>query len=584
MFRLTQRTATLKLAEAHGNWEEIMTTLRVLREKRCPGRMIAVAATLLAVSTPAVAQQVASGATQSLYRTPLFADQQPAIKVEAQPGPTESQLYRWIAPSAEEQLAADPTAVPAGSGAVFVPAMTNGADEPETLVFQAEKRVASGPNGKRIILAPGSYVLRIGSSPLNQMMSVPVEVTAGNTKLVPVTWGGIIVEVVDKNNVPHRGTYELIRVADRQPYTVGFGADTLLGEKLKTILAMPGLYRIVRPGANYRTRTDFSTVVIPEASMVYFKLVQDPDDGSLLGAGVVPPNEMGIVQPGSAWTRTMTVGIGLPITGSSNVVGTANQTTIGADFTFDTYMIYDRGKNYAGIIFEVEEGFVSIDPEVSPKLPLQKTVDRLRFDTIYTRLLSARIGPYVRFGVLTNLFESNVLVTEDTTVVKHLLDGTTTTEDIAANEDFLVGNAFAPVSIREGVGINVRLLRGRIASLDWRGGLGFRQNRFNGAFVLDDSATGFQEYSQQESFNETGVETTLVGTVRLSRLLLNTNLDLFGDFDELEDPTVDWRNTVSWRLTGGLSLDYRVDVLQQPQVTEDTQLRQTLQFRYSWGY
>jgi len=552
--------------------EEIMTTLRVLCENWRHGRVIAIAVTLLALSMPAVAQQTPSGANQ-----------QPSIKVEAQPGPTESQLYRWIAPTAQEQLAADTTAVPPGSGAVFVPAMTNGADEPETLVYQGEKRVAAGQNGKRIVLAPGSYVLRIGSSPLNQMMSVPVEVVAGNTKLVPVTWGGIIIEVVDKNNVPHRGTYELIHVADRQPYTVGFGADTLLGEKLKTILAAPGLYRIVRPGANYRTRTDFTTVVIPFGSMVYFKLVQDPDDGSLLGAGVVPPNEMGIVQPGSAWTRTMTIGFGLPITGSSNVVGTANQTTIGADFTFDTYLIYDRGKNYAGIIFEVEEGFVSIDPEVSPKLPLQKTVDRMRFDTIYTRLLSPRIGPYVRLGVLTNFFESNVLVTEDTTVVKHLLDGTTTTESVPANEDFKVGDPFAPVSIREGVGVNFRLLRGRIASLDWRGGFGFRQNRFNGAFVLDDSASGFQEYSQQESFNETGLETTVVGTVRLSRLLLNTNLDLFGDFNELENPTLDWRNTISWRLTGGLSLDYRVDVLQQPQVTEDTQLRQTLQFRYSWG-
>jgi hypothetical protein len=222
--------------------------------------------------------------------------------------PGERETTYLIAPSAEEQLAADTTVVPAGSGAVFVPAMTSGADEPETLVFQGTQRVASGLNGTRIVLAPGSYVLRIGSSPLNQMMSVPVAVTAGNTTLVPVTWGGIIIEVVDRNNVPHRGSYELIHVADRQPYTVGFGADTLLGEKLKTTLATPGLYRIVRPGANYRTRVDFSTVVIPYGQMVYFKLVQDPDDGSLLGAGVVPPNEMGIVQPGSAWTRTMTVG------------------------------------------------------------------------------------------------------------------------------------------------------------------------------------------------------------------------------------------------------------------------------------
>ena len=161
--------------------------------------------------------------------------------------------------------------------------------------------------------------------------------------------------------------------------------------------------------------------------MVYFKLVQDPDDGRLLGAGVVPPNELGIVQQGSAWTRAVH---GRRRSADHRIPrmswAQSNQTTIGVDFTFDTYMIYDRDKNYAGIIFEVEEGFVSIDPEVSPKLPLQKTIDRLRFDTIYTRLLGgSRVGPYVRFGVLTNLFESNVLVTEDTTVVKHMLDGTT---------------------------------------------------------------------------------------------------------------------------------------------------------------
>ena len=504
--------------------------------------------------------------------------------MEAKTGALEALLYPWIAPSAEEQLAADTTVVPAGSGAVFVPAMTNGADEPETLVYQGTQRVASGLNGRRIVWR------RAATSCASDRAAQSDDVGSGRSHGRQHE-----TRACDVGRHHHRGRgqeqrspsryYELINVADRQPYTVGFGADTLLGEKLKTILAAPGLYRIVRPGANYRTRVDFSTVVIPYGQMVYFKLVQDPDDGSLLGAGVVPPNELGLVQPGSAWTRTFTVGVGLPITDSSNVVGTANQTTIGGDFTFDTYMIYDRGRNYAGIIFEVEEGFVSIDPEVSPKLPLQKTVDRLRFDTIYTRLMGGwRIGPYVRFGVLTNLFESNVLVTEDTTVVKHLLDGTTSTEFVPANEDFNVGDAFAPVSIREGVGINVRLLRGRIASLDWRGGFGLRQNRFNGAFVLDNSATGFQELSEQESFNETGLETTLVGTVRLNRLLLNTNLDLFGDFDELEDPTLDWRNTFSWRLTGGLSLDYRVDVLQQPQVTEDTQMRQTLQFRYSWGY
>jgi hypothetical protein len=507
-----------------------------------------------------------------------------ASQTTAQPPPDVAQtLYRWTAPTAAEQLAADTTVVPAGMGAVFVPAMTNGIDEPEALVYQGQKQVGGGPNGTRIVLAPGSYTLRVGSPPLNQMVTIPVDVTAGNTTLVPVRWGALVVEVVDEDNIPHRGSYELIQVSDRQPYTVGFGADTLNGERLRTLLVGPGLYRIVRPGSNYRARTDFSTVVVPEGSVVYYKLVLDPDDGSLLGAGVVPPEELGIVTSASGWNRSYSIGIGLPLSSTRNVVGASNQTSIGLDTTFDFYARYDRNRNYFSSIFELEEGFVSIDPQDFEALPLQKTNDRLRFDLLYTRFLSSRIGPYVRFGLLTNVFESNVLVTEPTLVTKNMLDGSTTTEVVEANEDFKVGDGFAPVLLREGAGINFRLVRSRAVSLDWRAGLGFRQNRYNGSFVQDDASTGRLIYNEQENFNQSGLETTIVGDVRVRRLLLNTNLDLFGDFDDFENPTLDWRNTFSFRLTGALSLDYRVDILEQPQVTDDTQVTQSLLFRYSWG-
>jgi hypothetical protein len=280
----------------------------------------------------------------------------------------------------------------------------------------------------------------------------------------------------------------------------------------------------------------------------------------------------------------MTLGVGVPIASTSNVVGATNQTSIGAVVTFDTYLIYNRDKNYASTVFEVEEGFIRIDPENTDPLPTQKTLDRMRFDQLYTRFMTPRVGPYVRFGLLTNVFESRVLVTEPTLVTKQFLDGSQTVEFLPANEDFEVGGAFAPLLIREGVGANVRLVRGRVSYLDWRGGLGFRQSRFRGAFVEDSSGPGVLRYSEVESFNQEGLETTVVGTVRISRLLLNTNFDLFGDFNEFSEPTVDWRNTLSYRLTGDLSIDYKLDLLRQPQVTTDTQLTQNLLFRYSWGY
>ena len=60
------------------------------------------------------------------------------------------------------------------------------------------------------------------------------------------------------------------------------------------------------------------------------------------------------------------------------------------------------------------------------------------------------------------------------------------------------------------------------------------------------------------NFHETGLETTVVATVRYRFLLYNTNLDVFSDFTASE-PTIDWRSTLSWRLTPELSLDYAAD-------------------------
>ena len=136
---------------------------------------------------------------------------------------------------------------------------------------------------------------------------------------------------------------------------------------------------------------------------------------------------------------------------------------------------------------------------------------------------------------------------------------------------------------RQGVGLNTRLLRRRAIRVDWRFGAGFRQNRFAGAFFLDDDeSTPEVEYVQAGNFNQEGLETTLVATVRYRFLLYNTNLDVFGGFGSAT-PTIDWRSTLSWRLTADLSLDYKVDLLRLPEVSDTNQVSQSVLFRYSIG-
>ncbi len=265
------------------------------------------------------------------------------------------------------------------------------------------------------------------------------------------------------------------------------------------------------------------------------------------------------------------------------MIGASNETQFGADLFFDTYATYQRDSDLFTSVLELESGFEKVRPEASAATPWKKTHDRLRIDLLYSRFLNARIGLYARFGLRTSLFESNTLVTEDTLISRQFIDGRRERVVASANTTFATGDAFSPPEYREGVGLNTRLLQGRAVRLDWRVGAGFRQNRFAGAFFLDDDETTPElEYVEATNFNEEGLETTLVATVRYRFLLYNTNLDLFSDFGALE-PSIDWRSALSWRLTRELSLDFKVDLLRLPRVSDMTQVAQRVLFRYSIG-
>lgn len=283
------------------------------------------------------------------------------------------------------------------------------------------------------------------------------------------------------------------------------------------------------------------------------------------------------------WSRRHSVGASLPFTSSTNVVGAANQTSIGMDFFFDTHVTYREQQNSLDGVFEVEGGFLKLNPEGATAPPVQKTRDRIRADLFYTRLLRPNAGPYVRFGLLTNAAPSNVLFTEATDVSVLRPGGARSFLSIPANGGFRTGGAFAPLLWREGFGVNARLLGSRTLTLDWRGGFGLRQNRYRGALFLDDDpATAALEYREAASFNQEGVEMTVVAAAHVRFLILNTHLDLFGDVGDF-NPTIDWRSTIGWRLTGGLSIDYKADLLRLPQVRPESQLTQTVLLRYSFG-
>lgn len=508
----------------------------------------------------------------------------------AAPAFAQTDPFAWTTPPVEDQLAQDETVIPLGKGAVFVPALTDPLNEPPVILVAGDT-VLDIPTGRRILVEPGQYTVIVSSGSPSQGVGQAVDVLEGETTVVPVRWGALRIEVVDEKRVPHRGSYELIRADTREPYGTGFGVDTLQGEQLMTWLLPPGVYRIVKTGANYRALRDFATVYVPESGFVRYRLVTDPQTGEFRGAGVLMPGEFGSPKnERQRWFKSLILGVDGSLVQQSNVVGFANQLLLAGSIFVDGQLSYARDDHRVTVLGQIEEGASQIRPREGDPLPFVKSRDRLRGDLLYTWYLRPSLGPYARAAAETQAFSTDVLVSEDTEVRIQRADGSVDARSLRANETLRVASAWAPTVVREGVGMNARLVNSRWVTFNWRLGFGLRQNRYDGAWVLQDVAsTPTIEYTEVPSFDQQGVESTIVATARLPGwAVYATDVEMFTDFGAFDRPTLEWRNSLILRLTRNLSFNYyaNVDLLpldDDPDSDTVTQIEQSVLLRASWA-
>lgn len=492
--------------------------------------------------------------------------------------------FAWLQPPPEDQLANDETVIPVGKGAVFIPSMSTPSAEPPVILVGPEG-VRDVPTGERVLVDPGSYTVIVSPGSPGQGVGEAIEVLEGETALVPVTWGAIRILVTDERRVPFRGQYDLIASEGRENMGTGFGADTFQGEQLMTWLVPPGVYRIVKPGANYRQLRNYATVYVPPGGLVRYRLVMDPDTQDFLGAGVLLPNEFGAEdRQDRPWRQTLVVGADGSFVHTNNVVGLTNQLVFSGNLFVDHTINYTKKGHHFTTLLQVEEGATWIRPQNATPLPLIKTRDRLLGDALYTWFAREHWGPYLRAGAETRAFPTNVLATEDTVYAVERADGTVELNARSANETFKTANAWAPTTVREGGGLNYRALNNRWITFNFRLGLGLRQNLFQGAYLLDDDrSTDTIEYSEVESFYQAGAEGTIVFTARLPGwAVYSTDLELFAGFDAITRPSFEWRNTVTLRLTKFLSVNYFANLDYLPLVVDNLQLEHSVVLRASW--
>lgn len=491
----------------------------------------------------------------------------------------ESDIYGWVAPSPDEQLAADTTVIPRGRGAFFVPYLSDPVDEPDFVVYQGDERVRSASPGARVVVPPGAYRVEMGSGRAHEV-ALHVKVLPDETTLVPVTWGGLQVEVVDDRNIPHRAGYELIRVADRDIFGVGYGADLLAGERLQTWILRPDLYRIVQPGASYRTRQNYATVYVPAGGFVRYRLVVDPETGEFLGAGVVTPEESGGVTGDERITPNLVLGLSGNLNIDRDIVTTV-EAYVDGGVTFR-----DEPHTFLALL-QFEEGMSWRDPEVGAPLPVQKGDDRLRVDLLYSYDLTRVFAPYARAGVEAELFPTTIVPNEDVTVIYNDADGTQRVLDIDANEAYQTADFGGKTLIFEGLGINATVWRHERGQLRIGTGVGLRQSLHNGLYS-EITRNGDVDppqlvYEEVEEFFQEGFEGLATGRVRIGDVAsFTTNFEIFSDFGAIDDPVYFWENTLGVRLVEVLSLDYVLEVEREPSRFDEVQVRHEILLRLAW--
>ena len=496
------------------------------------------------------------------------------------------------------QYQSDATPVMAGQGAIFLPALSQRPDrEPPVTVLADGKRVASGTMGRRIPLAPGNYQVEFGSGPISQHLLREVTVVEGETSIVTPDWATLEVSVVNVNFIPFLGTYEIIRMDDREYMGVGYGVNEELGQETQVWVLQPGLHKLIQSGSTYRARTNFSTVRLIAGMAVPFTLVQDEVTRDFLGAGVAEPEQGRSLD--SHWSVHASLGGSVLLTSRTEGFSSApSGNSLGIDLFTDNRVQYKSDQHLWTTRLEIEEGqtltpIIGADNKPGSLLDgrLQSTKDRVYLNSVYIYQYLPWIGPYVRIGGETSLFNHYSYFAKPTPVVIQDANGNTlstrTGTDGLGESQFELASTLTPIQLKQGAGVNLRVLHNVFADLDLRSGLGSRQYIANGQLVpTDDPNTAAFELRQVRGTVLTGIEVSALGMARVSRFLqVSTEFDMLLPFEGLTATQMTWRNTLSLRLSSFASVTYTLNIVRQPNVNpiDPFASEQGLQLRFFYA-
>ncbi len=481
----------------------------------------------------------------------------------------------WEAPPLAKQMAQDEKKLLLGMGAVFVPRMADIGQEPDIEVTNEKGVVvARGEPGEKINLLPGTYSVLLGSGAHQQRIEKDVKVVENKVHPIVPTWASLTVEVVDRDNTPFRGEYEMTRIDEFQPYGRGYGRNPDLGEELRTWVLPPGIYKLFGVGESYNTLTNFVTVRLLPGEHTPFLLVQNSEtDMSIIGGGPVE------VRPdlslASNWKYGLDVGSNIRFNAVTDHRDEETNISLPLSLLLRSRLVFENDfSEWRSRLLMTEDLAVSglglsyIEP----------SEDEIRLTSMYVWRFHELFGPYGRMEASTEIMPRYVRHpddVEDHTFIYLNEDSSYITFSDEA-EYVQTKASFSPFSLEAGLGVNVAAPRTRYFDARFLAGVGVSSlRRWSMAEILEDSTLKAEYDSLFDNPTslkmvrylpntttrpEYGPESALYMTLRVGAVAtIETEMKLFLPVQRFGNgfiPDFNGLLTMSWHVFKAISLDY----------------------------
>ncbi len=459
----------------------------------------------------------------------------------------ESEHFKtWLTESPSEQLYLEGRDDQKGMGRIFVPTITDGANEPQYAVFSDGKRVGEQNTGTSIFLLPGKYTVSLGSGSIEQRISREIELKRDQTVIIEPDWCALTVEVIDELRNNLKQDLQIFKVETFESYGVIPAINPELGEKLQTIIVPAGLYKIVERGRDINTLENFTTLLLISGTYTPYTIVINSQTRSFTGAGIL------------ASTAQLRQRRNLSLFGAfhgSIILNSANDVSsekVETNFSvlgqIENRVQYDNLPHYY-----FSNNLIEIGALRQQNQDFQISQDRFQLKNTYVYYLLPWLGGYGRFEVTTHLFPTIKRFDKQRDISMRNLSGIDRHD--YGIEQVKLEPSFFPLGLKEGFGVNVTILRTFQSRLNIRSGFGYRQTYNSGVYQQSiDSDTLYTRIS--DTFLR-GVEISVVSNLALLRnLTVTSELDVLFPIGDETEPVIDFENIANIAVTRNLSVEY----------------------------